>query len=67
MKYQCPVGVDIEIFIHDGGHVWPGPWLDPDLADELELGPASAAIDATRTIWAFFERHPRRERGGLNE
>ncbi len=67
MKYQCPVGVDIEIFIHDGGHVWPGPWLDPDLADELELGPATAAIDATRTIWAFFERHPRRERGGLNE
>lgn len=67
LTYECPEHLDIEIYIHDGGHVWPGPWLDPDFADELGLGPATRAIDATRRIWEFFEAHPHRDGGAPNE
>ncbi len=40
--------------IHGGGHSWPGGnplpgWL---------VGKTSQAIDATRTLWQFFQNHP---------
>jgi len=57
MRYSCPKHLDTVIFVHDGGHVWPGPWLDPELADELGIGPATNQIDASWTIWKFFKRH----------
>ncbi len=41
LTYKCPEDADIEVYIHDGGHVWPGPWLDPQVAEELALGPAT--------------------------
>jgi poly(3-hydroxybutyrate) depolymerase len=37
------------------------------VAEELALGPATSAIDATRMIWQFFERHIRRGDRGSNE
>ncbi len=57
LKYLCPQHIDTVIFVHDGGHVWPGPWLDPELAEQLGIGPATNQIDATRTIWWFFMQH----------
>jgi polyhydroxybutyrate depolymerase len=61
ITYPCPHHVGTLIFVHDGGHVWPGPWLDPQLAEELGIGPATNQIDATRTIWRFFKQYQRRE------
>jgi len=36
------------------GHTWPGGVPLP----EAITGPTSAAVDATRLTWEFFERHP---------
>jgi len=42
--------------IRDGGHTWPGGRPLP----EWFVGPTSNSIDATRTMWDFFSRHPMR-------
>lgn len=39
--------------IEGGGHTWPG---GPSAAGRV--GRASRELDATGTIWAFFQRHP---------
>lgn len=45
---------DVVLFtIHEGGHTWPGGEPLP----EWFLGPTSRRLDATREMWAFFERH----------
>ena len=45
---------DVEFYvIEGGGHTWPGA---VDLAAR-GLGRTTQTIDATETIWAFFERH----------
>lgn len=45
---------DVEFYvIEGGGHTWPGAI---DLAAR-GLGRTTQTIDATETIWAFFERH----------
>jgi polyhydroxybutyrate depolymerase len=49
----CPDGRAVELVTVDGaGHQWPG--AGPKLAGD----PPSAALDATRELWAFFSRHP---------
>lgn len=52
-----PGGVEVVSYVlDDGGHTWPGGIPLP----EVITGPTSDAIDATRLIWDFFVRHPRR-------
>ena len=54
----CRGGSNVELYTIAGeGHEWPGgPALPPRLTRVLGL--QSNAIDANRTIWAFFEAHP---------
>ena len=40
--------------VADGGHTWPGGKSLP----RYIAGVTSADIDATRTMWEFFQRHP---------
>jgi polyhydroxybutyrate depolymerase len=40
--YQCPSTSPTVVYVHSGGHVWPGPWLT--LAEAATLG-------------RFFEQH----------
>ncbi len=50
---------DAEVILYtlsDAGHTWPGGVPLP----EAITGPTSDAIDATRTMWDFFTRHPNR-------
>jgi polyhydroxybutyrate depolymerase len=51
----CGQGSEVALYtIEGGGHGWPG-------TQRLRvLGPTTHQIDATQTIWEFFERHPRR-------
>ena len=54
---SCSSNSEAVYYLIDGmGHGWPGGTnrLPPRL-----IGPPSNAIDATRTIWSFFENHPR--------
>ncbi len=58
----CRGGADVVWYeVEGGGHRWPGrearPALEP-LAGRI-LGVASANLDATETIWAFFAAHQR--------
>jgi polyhydroxybutyrate depolymerase len=46
------------ITISDAGHQWPGA-SSSQIRDELGGDPPSTLLDATRTIEAFFEGHPR--------
>ncbi|MQX38538.1 alpha/beta hydrolase family esterase [Roseospira navarrensis] len=50
-RYACPPGVAVErILVHDNAHDWPGgqPWTQGEAP--------STALDATETLWRFFER-----------
>ncbi|MEZ0491692.1 PHB depolymerase family esterase [Kineococcus sp. TBRC 1896] len=52
---RCAGGADVEFQrITGGGHTWPG-------ADEPEgpLGPITQEVDASETMWQFFEAHPK--------
>jgi polyhydroxybutyrate depolymerase len=54
---SCDGRSEAVYYLIDGlGHGWPGGInrLPPRL-----IGPSSTAIDATSTIWSFFQRHPR--------
>lgn len=52
----CDAGADVVLHtIADGGHTWPGG----DPLPEFIAGYTSPAIDATATMWEFFEEHPR--------
>ena len=42
--------------VADGGHTWPGGSGIPAII----AGHTSTAIDATQTMWQFFEEHPLR-------
>lgn len=47
------------ITIADAGHQWPGSVAVRPIAQRLlKLDPPSTALDATATLWAFFEAHP---------
>ena len=52
----CRHGTELLLYtIEGGGHTWPG---GPSVA-RLVVGRVSRDIDATRTIWDFFQRHPK--------
>lgn len=53
--YACPAGADVVLYtIIGGGHAWPGGQRPRPRADA-----PSCAINATDTIWEFFEAHPK--------
>ncbi|MGD0752485.1 MAG: PHB depolymerase family esterase [Anaerolineales bacterium] len=48
-------GVELVFYtIADGGHAWPGGKPLP----KFIVGHTPTEIDATRTMWAFFQQHP---------
>jgi polyhydroxybutyrate depolymerase len=52
----CRHGRELVLYtIEGGGHTWPG---GPSVA-RLVVGRVSRDIDATSTIWDFFQRHPK--------
>ena len=56
----CPEGRAVELITITGaGHQWPGGQSKPVLEKVLGLDPPSTALNATATIWAFFDANPR--------
>jgi polyhydroxybutyrate depolymerase len=52
---DCTTGVELVFYtIAGGGHAWPGGEPLP----RFIVGHTSADIDATRSMWAFFQQHP---------
>ena len=53
---SCAGGTSVELYkIIDGPHAWP---MGVKLGPGAEL--PSNALDASKVIWEFFERHPKR-------
>jgi polyhydroxybutyrate depolymerase len=53
--YACPSGSAVEFdIVLGGGHSWPGSELSAELA--TFLGPTTMEINASTTMWAFFQR-----------
>jgi polyhydroxybutyrate depolymerase len=51
----CKGGHDVALYaIEGGGHTWPG-----GAAAGQRVGRVSREVDATRTMWDFFQQHPR--------
>ena len=51
-------GITVSVYTIEGsGHTWPGGQI-PRMMGRV-LGPASQGFNATRTIWDFFELHPK--------
>jgi polyhydroxybutyrate depolymerase len=58
VSYDCPAGADVEFYILErAGHTWPGSEFHAAL--ESVLGPTNMNVDATATMWAFFQQHAR--------
>lgn len=56
---RCPDGRAVTLITVAGaGHQWPGG-TPPGGGRLLRLDPPSTALDATDTIWRFFQDHPR--------
>jgi polyhydroxybutyrate depolymerase len=54
---QCKDSADVILYTIDGGgHTWPGSKIGLSI-----LGKTSADIDASATMWAFFQAHPLRK------
>jgi polyhydroxybutyrate depolymerase len=54
-SYPCPKGTAVEFdIILGGGHSWPGSEFDKSIASVV--GPTTSELDATKTIWTFFQR-----------
>lgn len=58
VRYSGPDPDAVVVFytIAGGGHTWPGGGFLP----EGFVGPTSREIDATQTMWDFFQEHPLR-------
>lgn len=57
----CAAGSEVILYtIEGGGHTWPGGEALP----EIIAGHTTQEIDATRLMWAFFEKHARRPGAG---
>ncbi|MDQ7910396.1 PHB depolymerase family esterase [Phytohabitans sp. ZYX-F-186] len=57
---SCPDGRATELVtIAGAGHQWPGSTPPGPVARRLGLDEPSSALDATGTIWSFFDSHPR--------
>jgi polyhydroxybutyrate depolymerase len=53
--YRCPPGVAVEFdIILGGGHTWPGSAFDNEI--RKFVGHTTMEINATTTIWTFFQR-----------
>jgi polyhydroxybutyrate depolymerase len=53
--FQCPPGSAVEFYIIlGGGHAWPGSEFSQKIA--TITGPTTFEINASNTIWAFFQR-----------
>jgi polyhydroxybutyrate depolymerase len=53
--YSCPPGVAVEFdIILGGGHTWPGSAFDNEI--RKFVGHTTTEINATTTIWAFFQQ-----------
>jgi polyhydroxybutyrate depolymerase len=53
--YPCPRGVAVQFdIILGGGHTWPGSAFSKEI--RLFVGHTTSEINATATIWAFFQR-----------
>ncbi|MEU8086644.1 PHB depolymerase family esterase [Micromonospora sp. NPDC049101] len=57
----CPGGRAVELVtVDDAGHQWPGAaGPRPEAQRLLGLDPPATALDATETIWRFFDTHAR--------
>ncbi len=56
----CKAGTAVVVYtVEGGGHTWPG--APARRAMGRVVGPTSQDFDATRTIWEFFELHPKWE------
>lgn len=56
---RCPDGYGVTLITVAGaGHQWPGG-TRPGAGRVLQLDPPSTELDATDTIWRFFQDHPR--------
>ena len=54
-RYACPAGTDVEFYIIlGGGHAWPGSAFSKSISSLT--GYTTFQIDATSTMWAFFQR-----------
>jgi polyhydroxybutyrate depolymerase len=55
-RYQgCDDAGAVEFYvIEGGGHTWPGSPID---LSGRGLGATTSSVDATETVWSFFERH----------
>ncbi|HEY2814018.1 MAG TPA: PHB depolymerase family esterase [Acidimicrobiales bacterium] len=52
--HGCQDGTDVTFYIVDGGgHTWPGSAIKV-----AGLGLTTDQVDASSTIWAFFQQHP---------
>ena len=52
--YRCPTGTNVKFYIVvGGGHSWPGSKISQ--AIQSITGHTTFEIDATRTIWTFFQ------------
>jgi polyhydroxybutyrate depolymerase len=54
---QCADGADVVLYeIKGGGHTWPGGY---QYLPELLIGKTNQDLDATETIWNFFNGYPK--------
>ena len=54
--YDCDEDAEVTFFIVEGGgHTWPNSAFSTAIASVV--GETTTEIDATKEIWAFFERH----------
>ena len=55
-EYPDCSGGEVDFYVFDGGHTWPGSTAMRGL--DLLLGGTTMDVDATALIWEWFERHP---------
>lgn len=59
--HGCKEDADVDqVIIYQGGHTWPDSTVSYRLAKRL-LGYTSKDINASKTIWEFFEKHPKKD------
>lgn len=57
ISYDCPVGVDVQLYrVNGGGHSWPGSPFAAALSSIV--GKTTTSISANDVMWRFFQRHP---------
>ncbi len=58
LSYPCPKGREVELYrVTGGGHSWPGSAFSASPVVANVVGKTTMSIDATKLIWAFFQRH----------